>query len=266
VPNLRPELWGTWSKISVIKEKLRHYAFVVFTDADILFPYLHVPLEWLFNYWDIQANNLVTMAMDPLDPLNFDMYGKVVLNTGFLIAQRSPRAHELFEAWESCPNDEHYPGCSYWSFNWSHEQAAFANYIRYDYNWPDDVKALPCHEANGNPEVANFTCAGKLVRHYWATKAAVTPALEESVMQYFIHDLFDQFHDNYDNIVSTTRLTGVAPDTQSIVVNDGNIVITPLTTTSSTPESTDTPEDLRGQEDSFKLEEFDGMLEVRPFA
>jgi hypothetical protein len=101
---------GTWSKVSAVREHLSLYDFVVFMDADTIFPHPHVPLEWLFNYWDIVPGNLIAMALDPEDPNNNDLRGRTLLKTGFIIAQKSSRAQELFTAWESCPQEVKYRG------------------------------------------------------------------------------------------------------------------------------------------------------------
>jgi galactosyl transferase GMA12/MNN10 family. len=65
-------LFGTWSKVTAIKEALKHYDFVIFLDADAVIRYPHLPMEWLFNYWDISPNTLVAMALDPDEPQNRD--------------------------------------------------------------------------------------------------------------------------------------------------------------------------------------------------
>jgi len=65
-----------------------------------------------------------------------DSKGKVTLNTGFVIAQKLPLTLKMMKAWKECPTEKKYKGCGYWKENWSHEQRAFSEYIRYDFN-PD---------------------------------------------------------------------------------------------------------------------------------
>ncbi|KAJ5242676.1 uncharacterized protein N7469_001003 [Penicillium citrinum] len=166
-----PGRFGTWSKVTAIRQYLPYYEFIVFMDADVIYPHPHVPLEWLFNYWDIIPENLVAMAIDPSYPINNDMRGRTLLNTGFIIAQRSPRTMELFEAWESCPTNARYNSCSTFSYDWPHEQGAFGNFLRYDFDRRDDIKSLSCSEANGCPEVTYLGCSGKLIRNYWGVKS-----------------------------------------------------------------------------------------------
>lgn len=188
-----PKRFGTWSKVRALREALRHYDFVVFLDADAMFPYPHIPLEWLFNYWNLTAETLVALAEDPRDPINMDDQGRTLLNTGFIIAQQSVRALELLDAWDSCPDDIRFPGCSRWSYRWPHEQGAFGNYLRYEFNRPGDVKVLPCAEANGSPETRLVGCGGKLVRHYWGAKAHLPAAVQESLMRYLLPHVHESF-------------------------------------------------------------------------
>jgi hypothetical protein len=197
---------GTWTKVPVIKEALQtHHDFVVFMDADTMFPHPHLPLEWLFNYWDITPDTLVAMALDPDQRRNRDARGQLLLNTGFIIAQQSPRTQELFQAWETCPDEKtrYTRRCSQWKRKWSHEQAAFGNHIRYDFDRPNDIKSLPCAEANGYPEVGNQTgCVGEFVRHYWINKHLLPEAVEGSIMGYYsIPQLHEQFHRDRAEIV-----------------------------------------------------------------
>ena len=186
--------FGTWAKVPAIQESLEHYQFVVFLDADAIFTYPHLPLEWLFNYWGIDSETLVALAVDPNDLINNDDRGNTFLNTGFIIAQQSPRAKELFQAWESCPDEVRYENCAYWRYNWPHEQGAFGTHIRYDFNRPTDIKALPCAEANGCPEAVHTGCIGQFVRHYWYSKPTVSMALDESIRRYFLPYLHRTFH------------------------------------------------------------------------
>ncbi|KAJ5279210.1 hypothetical protein N7478_004582 [Penicillium angulare] len=187
----------TWCKVPAMREQLQNYKFVVFVDADTIFPYLHLPLEWLFNYWNINPETLVALARDPADPVNNDDRGRTYLNTGFVIAQRSPRTEELFKAWDECSNGVRYPSCVRWNFNWPHEQAAFGGHIRYDFNRSQDVKVLPCAEANGCPEAAHMGCMGRLVRHYWYGKHLVPAAVRESFLQSFVPPLHELFLQEY---------------------------------------------------------------------
>jgi hypothetical protein len=195
-----PDRHGTWIKVPMMKEALKTYDIVVFVDSDVMFPHLELPLEWLMNYWNITPDTLIAMATAPDFPQNKDSQGNVLLNTGFVIVQRgqhSSRIQEMFEVWEQCPEETRYAGCSNWKFEWSHEQAAFGNYIRYDFNdSPDSIRVIPCTEANGSPAARDdLGCGGELIRHYWHDKALPNSELEENIARYFVprlHELFVQ--------------------------------------------------------------------------
>ena len=100
----------------------------------------------------------------------------------------------MYKAWAECPSETKYKGCAHWKTDWAHEQAAFGNYLRYDYDRPDDIRVLPCVEANGAPEAANRGgCKGVFVRHFWVDKGLVAKNLADSVMQYFLPRLHEAY-------------------------------------------------------------------------
>jgi hypothetical protein len=201
-----PDRWATWVKVPMMKEALKTHDIVVFMDADAMFHYPHLPLEWLLNYWNMTAATLVAMALDPNNKArNSDSQGNILLNTGFVIAQQSNRTQEMFRAWDECPQDTRYANCSHWASEWAHEQAAFGNHIRYDFNRPDDIKILPCTEANGCPEAIDHGCTGEFVRHFWIDKQLTMGALQDSIEQYFVRRLLDQFQqDRLDLVIDAT--------------------------------------------------------------
>jgi hypothetical protein len=104
--------------VTARKKALEHYEYVVFLEADAMILYPNLAMEWLFSYWDITSDTLLARALDSDDPHNRDWNGDTMLNTGLMIAQESPRARELFEAWESCPNETRYPSCAKCSGEW----------------------------------------------------------------------------------------------------------------------------------------------------
>lgn len=134
------------------------------------------------------------MSVDPDEPQNYDSQGNRYLNTGFVIAQQSSRTQDMFKAWAECPEEKRYKGCARWKLDWAHEQAAFGNYIRYDFNKPDDFRVIPCTEANGAPEAVNRGgCKGTFVRHFWIDKALLAKGLSDSIMQNFVPKLHASF-------------------------------------------------------------------------
>lgn len=198
----------TWVKVPMMREALQTYDYVVFMDADAVFHYHHLPLEWLMNHWNITKDTMLAMALDPVADYNRDERGNVNLNTGFIIAQAGDRTTQMFNEWEDCVTDQKYTNCSKWRYEWSHEQAAFSNYLRYEYNRPGEVISLPCAEANGYPARTELGCTGEFVRHYWQEKGATVGALQDAVTQYAALRLHDQFHRHMDRtLVNATGTT-----------------------------------------------------------
>ncbi|KAF2194921.1 hypothetical protein K469DRAFT_383 [Zopfia rhizophila CBS 207.26] len=192
--------WGTWVKVPMMKEALKTHDYIVFMDSDVMFHYPHLPLEWLLNYWNMTSETLAMMAIDPDEPQNYDHKGNRYLNTGFVIAQQSKRTQEMYKSWGECPSESKYKGCAKWKLEWAHEQAAFGNYLRYDYDRPEDIKVLPCTEANGAPEAVNRGgCKGIFVRHFWVDKGLLPKGLADSVMQYFLPRLHQLYHQEAAN-------------------------------------------------------------------
>jgi hypothetical protein len=134
------DMHDTWIKPHVLQEYLEKYKFVIFIDADATIQHLELPLEWLFNRWNIREDTSIAMPIDTRQILNgnnntsCDSKGKIALNTGFIVAQALPLTMEMMEAWKTCPDGKTYPECGTWANNWSHEQRAFSEYIRYDFN------------------------------------------------------------------------------------------------------------------------------------
>jgi hypothetical protein len=160
-----------WTKIPALAETLSNIgcAFTVSIDADATFMNLNLPFEWLMNRWNITPQTALSMAEDPNVDKNRDPRGHLInLNCGFVMAQNLPRTQEILKAWASCPdNEQMYPGCGRWKKPWPAEQAAFGEYIRYQFNESTDINAVPCNEANGFPD-GGEGCNGLFVRHSWS--------------------------------------------------------------------------------------------------
>ncbi|KAM0450654.1 hypothetical protein ACHAPV_010388 [Trichoderma viride] len=138
------------------------------------------------------------MAEDPNEKFNEDDKGRLLWNTGFIIAQQSNRTQEMFDNWESCPTGDRYPGCDHWLKEWAHEQAAFGYYLRYDYNGPDELRTIPCDQGNGAPFIGNDKCRGIFISHHWNDKDRTIQNLYDSILNLFIQRLHRQFHDGID--------------------------------------------------------------------
>lgn len=97
----------------MIRKALKNYKHVVFLDSDATFVGPQVPLEWLFDQWNINEDTMTAMAEDPDIRKNHDDRGNVLWNTGFIIAQRSERALQLLRDWEHCPTENKFSGCKH---------------------------------------------------------------------------------------------------------------------------------------------------------
>jgi len=186
---------NTWVKPHVLSELLESYKFVVFIDADATIQHLELPIEWLFNRWGIKPETSIAMPLDTRQILNGDenasndSKGKLVLNTGVVIAQSLPYTFEMLKAWKECPDEKQYPGCGNWKQNWSHEQKAFSEYIRWDYNPSgNEIIEIPCDDAMGYPGINKHghilsKCVGTFLRHHTVDKSWTKKSTEEAMSQ-----------------------------------------------------------------------------------
>ncbi|KZM24066.1 uncharacterized protein EKO05_0010302 [Ascochyta rabiei] len=186
---------NTWVKPHVLAQLLESYRFVVFIDADATIQHLELPIEWLFNRWGITPSTSIAMPLDTREVINGDesvsndSKGKLVLNTGVVIAQALPHTTEMMTAWKDCPTEKQYPGCGIWKQNWSHEQRAFSEYIRWDYNPSGtEIVEIPCDDAMGYPGINKHAkilskCTGKFLRHHTLDKSLTKQSTEEAMLQ-----------------------------------------------------------------------------------
>ncbi|KAF2870352.1 hypothetical protein BDV95DRAFT_496247 [Massariosphaeria phaeospora] len=193
----------TWIKPSALANQINNYKFIVFLDADATFRFMQLPIEWMLNYWNIEPKHSITMALDPWSAekpqYNSDRFNRTLTNTGFMIVQNNPTTQEILKAWHECPENTRYQGCSEWKKPRFHEQSAFGEYVRYDYE--DNVKELPCAEANGFPGVQESNCQGKFIRHYWFEKHMVKKDFRENMMQAISLPIQRIFADNIGGVI-----------------------------------------------------------------
>jgi hypothetical protein len=192
-----PDHHDTWILPHAFRELIPDYQFVVAMDADVTIPHMEVPLEWMFNRWGIREYTSMALPWDTMElrngePISVDGKGLRVLNTGFVVAQDSPTTRDMLEKWRDCTTETRYEGCAQWKQNWSHEQRAFSEYIRYDYNFtPETIVSIDCDDAIGWPGFKHDVeggnegisdCSGNFIRHYTLGKDQVREAGMLSVM------------------------------------------------------------------------------------
>ncbi|KAF1936771.1 hypothetical protein EJ02DRAFT_413516 [Clathrospora elynae] len=188
-------MYNTWIKPHVLFDLLHSYKFVVAIDADATVQHLELPVEWLFNRWGITPETSIAMPLDTRQVLNGDVHasedskGNLALNSGFIIAQALPNTFDLLTAWKECPTEKRYPGCANWKENWSHEQRAFSEYIRYDFNPSGtNIVEIPCNDAMGYPGIVDHAwvksnCTGQFLRHHTLDKAMTKRSTEVAILQ-----------------------------------------------------------------------------------
>lgn len=207
------DLHPTWVKVEEIRRTLQEgYRFVVFTDADIVFPNLTMPLESMFDRWNITSSVAVAAALAPDEANKYDTHGHRNVNTGFLVVQNTPEVMALLTDWLDCPTDVKYPNCSDWRYTFWHEQSAYSEYIRHDEAYRNVTREIPCDDANGAPNhwlLGNKKCSGRFVRHYWVCKECIKPAVEQAladlVMPQVTNRLKIVWDDIYENHANMTE-------------------------------------------------------------
>ena len=205
-----PGHYDTWIRPHLFKRVLPGYQFIVHMDADAMVTHPEIPIEWMFNRWGVaehtsfamphKTEELVNGTFPYLIPsalisanylfigksISTDSRGVPVFDVGFVIVQNNDLTFEMLEAWANCTTEVRYPGCGQWKEKWSHEQRAFSEYIRYDFNdTPETFVAIPREDAMGYPgfsedaERSNDDCKGNFIRHYMLGEGRVHTASSE---------------------------------------------------------------------------------------
>ena len=186
----------SWKKPEIVSQILKNHEACIYLDSDAIFHHLDLPFEWLMNYWSIHPSmNSLALALDPQLDHNLDKYGKVYLNTGFVVAQNNARTFDILKAWSRCADDDSpHPGCVEFRTNTPGsptDQGGFGTYVRYEF--AADIKELPCSEANGYPE-SGTECEGVFVKHLWTGK---DDWIKTAVGQQLPGRLLEVFHEMY---------------------------------------------------------------------
>ncbi|KAH8645354.1 hypothetical protein BX600DRAFT_406615 [Xylariales sp. PMI_506] len=193
-----------WGKVVMMEHALKNHDWVVFFDSDAIMANPEVPIEWLMNYWRVDGNTSIAIASELLLERDKDDRGNPGQNTGFMLAQDIPKTKEISKMWAECPEEKHYAGCGIWKWRKLKEQTAFSNYIAYDYR--EDIKILPCTDANGYPEeYEDCKCKDIFVRHHWMHKQLTKDMFAHNIMRMFAPRIHKHYMDGYNEIVDDLR-------------------------------------------------------------
>jgi len=222
----------SWVSPHVLRSLLPNYQFIVTMDADVTITHPEVGVEWLFNHWGVTNNTSIAMPWDQREIQNevvqsVDSKGLQVLNTGVVVVQNLPYTKKILDAWIECPDETRYEGCGRWKDVWSHEQRAFSEYIRYDFNPDGDNivvsytvsnqcvqraeqvrdKPIPCDDAMGWPHMVDeypgrilSDCNGNFFRHHTLSKPKAKESMSTASMQLLTELLHRSFLDNKDEL------------------------------------------------------------------
>lgn len=118
-----------------------------------------------------------------------DSRGNMEQNTGVIVAQNLPYTYDILTAWRDCPLETAYPGCKKWQTEWAHEQTAWSEYIRYDFN-PNgtNIVYIPGDDAMGFPGLGDNSWIrhkynGQFIRHHTIFKEKTKRDSELAILQ-----------------------------------------------------------------------------------
>ncbi|KAG8625739.1 hypothetical protein KVT40_006140 [Elsinoe batatas] len=187
----QPGLHSTWVKIKELyRMTLRpECRFTIMLDGDTVFQDLRVPMEALLSHWNITSD--ITLAGGVDIDRSVDDRGRLQLNTGFVVTQKTPVLDSLMLDWIDCPTDVKYRNCSKWKENWSHEQAALSNYIRYDPEYRSSIRELPVEEVH----------LGGFIKHYWdREKPKLVRASKDAILNRFLPGIYRELLGDWNRI------------------------------------------------------------------
>ncbi|KAG8628256.1 hypothetical protein KVT40_004129 [Elsinoe batatas] len=197
-PELPGDIRQTWVKVDAIRNVLLEgYQFIVFTDYDIVFPHLKIPIEWFLDFWNVTPEIILTVGSVPNRTDKYDQFHRhLSINTGFMIIQNAPRALDMLKDWAECPSEVKYPGCAQWKIKLSNEQNAYADYVRYTY--PNTTRDIECDQVTSSEFMTMpraKKCRGTLIQHFWAKKDEVKNAVQASIANLIFPEVIREMKD-----------------------------------------------------------------------
>jgi hypothetical protein len=174
-----PEYSHPWLKVAHLYDTIFKYDIVVFFDSDVYVRYPNTSMEFLMARYNFTVNSSLLMAVDPNAKLNQDSKGRIVLNTGFIIAQSNSLTKQILKKWALCI--ETIPNCSEWRDRWSREQRSFSEYFREQMKLGTELIAASCDELNGY-DTSGSGCSGTIVTHVWTAKHTLMERLKKLML------------------------------------------------------------------------------------
>lgn len=193
-----------WVKIPHFYNIIDKYDIVVCFDPDVYVRHPNISIEYLISRYNFTENSSFLMAEDPNEKSNQDSTGRIVLNTGFIIAQNNNLTKQILKQLALC--GETIPGCETWKNKWSQEQRAFSDYFRDKMKVGSELIIAPCNDLNGYEE-SGTGCSGTLVTHVWNAKHTIKKRLKKLMLQNLMTILEQQMWDkNHTSIASTSDI------------------------------------------------------------
>lgn len=169
----------TWVKVTELYKAIQNFSIVVFLDADAYLVHPNISIEFLMDRYNFSINSSLLMAIDPNRFFNKDSKGRIVLNTGFIIARNTKLTKTILQNLANCSHI--YKACDQWNTKWSFEQRAFSEYFRDQMKLGSELIAAPCNELNGYSS-SRSGCLGLFLSHVWNDKPSIIQRLKRTLL------------------------------------------------------------------------------------
>jgi hypothetical protein len=196
-----PGHYDGWTKVVHLYGVIHKYDIVVLLDSDAYFTNPNVSVEFILARYNVTINNSLLMSIDPNAPHNKDSKGRIVLNTGFIIAQNNNLTKHVLKKLALCTKT--ILGCNKWKQAWSYDQRAFSEYIRDEMKVGSQLIMTPCNETNGF-DGSGTECSGSFLTHVWSQKHTLIERLEKVMLNNLMTILEKDMWQNNHSLVTLT--------------------------------------------------------------
>lgn len=215
------DLHPIWTKVFTLSRLIKDikYDYIVLLDVDIFFMNYTQSIIDKINEWDSNKESLIYMPEDTDEYTNYmTPYNTTSwilnVNTGFQIWKVNSITIDIVTKWKECIIS--LPECSKWKWNWPFDQGAFNHIIRPQL-LPNQLKIIPCDEANGFPieydnyiidqngdtyDLGNHNCNGRFVSHFWEeSKRYNHDKLEKFLKKKYFQQQLNKIRNNHTVIL-----------------------------------------------------------------